>query len=231
MIKKLLSFFIVFLICFSVYAGTTTTNHALYKPTAKETGWAALVNANMDTIDDLLYGFDGAGNLLVTGNVGVGTTVPYTSAALNVVGNGYFYTAGENAILDVATDYGKIRLQSNIGGNYLYSTNNASSAPVLLGISTVGGSTVNILMATNGYVGIGTNNPGVRLSVCTGANCAGKSGTVLTDPAIYVAGSLGVDGSVYCTDAKATTGYRTLCIDSVGKLFSVVSPTTCGAGT
>jgi hypothetical protein len=61
-----------------------------------------------------------------------------------------------------------------------------------------------------GNVGIGTTNPTQKLSVT---------------------GSVTISADLYCGTAKATTGYRNLCIDSTGKIFSVSSASTCGAGT
>lgn len=47
-IYALLALFITFS---SVWAGTTTTNYDLYKPSQGETGWANAINNNFDTID------------------------------------------------------------------------------------------------------------------------------------------------------------------------------------
>lgn len=48
---------------------------------------------------------------------------------------------------------------------------------------------------------------------------------------VYVQDDVEVDGSAYFGEAKAITGFRNLCIDSVGKIFSVLSSNTCGFGT
>ena len=46
-----------------------------------------------------------------------------------------------------------------------------------------------------------------------------------------VTGSVTTSGDIFDVAAKATTGNRLLCINSTGKIFSVSSATTCGAGT
>ena len=79
-------------------------------------------------------------------------------------------------------------------------------------------------------IGIGTTGP------ASGAGIQIGSGTATTGPVLANSSSLfktdvQVDGALYATGAKSTTGFKNLCIDSAGKVFSVASAVTCGAGT
>lgn len=89
-----------------------------------------------------------------------------------------------------------------------------------------------ISIAGTGNSGFGTSTPSAMLDVGGGTltNIDGVNDLLVKD-AVEVDGNIYVDTSIYAIGAKSTTGFRSLCIMSDGKLFSVVPPNTCGAGT
>jgi len=85
-----------------------------------------------------------------------------------------------------------------------------------------------IYMPQDTKVGLGTSSPTASVEVYGGTPVTG-AGIGQND--VYFGKDMEVDGTIYAVGIKATTGYRTVCVDATGKLFSVVAPTTCGSGT
>lgn len=86
------------------------------------------------------------------------------------------------------------------------------------------------LSLTSGSMWIGNGTSGKGIYLVTGGVTTLPS-SAFVRMTIAGDGSVMISGQTTLTAAKATTGFRTLCINSSGLVFSVAAPTTCGSGT
>ena len=127
-------------------ADTTTTTYSLTKPEvgASADTWGTKLNANLDTIDDLLDGTTAISPNLSTLTVG-GTAVTSTVAELNIL-DGVTSTASEINLLDGATSNTVVNSKAVVYG----SSGEVQATTVDLGNWTVTESSGVLYFATGG---------------------------------------------------------------------------------
>jgi len=127
-------------------ADTTTTTYSLTKPEvgASADTWGTKLNANLDTIDDLLDGTTAISPNLSTLTIG-GTAVTSTVAELNIL-DGVTSTASEINLLDGATSNTVVNSKAVVYG----SSGEVQATTVDLGNWTVTESSGVLYFATGG---------------------------------------------------------------------------------
>jgi len=151
---------------------------------------------DLETENNFL-GYKVTGNLIIAGNNNIGTDTSFSAnTKLTISGSSYGYSQplvritqnagwdGNYALQVVGySDFGGIRINGADTGNTIYTTGNND-----MGLSTNAGTlkfNVNgaerMRIATNGNVGIGTNNPGTKLDIAGVINL-NSSGSLLGTP-------------------------------------------------
>jgi hypothetical protein len=149
------------------------------------------------------------GNLIVTGNVGIGTTSP--SQVLEVVGNIKLGDGGQRNIIGA--------LNNSLG---IYASPNANTEGIIF--STDNGTTAEMFIQDGGNVGIGTTSPVVKLQVDGTITSTGVLTAYTSVPSI----NIGHNGDSAFIAATSGGGANTPISFSVGNNNEKMRITTAG---